>query len=574
LVQFSGDNDSTDEGDALALGTGWISVADAIGIVQGLDYGDNSGTGNYTNYDAALDVAQSAFGDPGITAGGTNVSYFLSDGVPTIGSGESGPGTSGGDGIGPNEETAWKNFLNTNDITSYALGIGTGATQEALNPIAWDGTNESEMNSIVVTQESELGNVLEDTIGDVIPPPDVAGNLLTNSMSGADQWAGEVDAAEATVTIIKYDNVNYFLNSADASITLNLDAAGSVTIYGNGDYTWSPGSSVSEDITAQMEFTVKDGDGDTDTGLFTLTLEDSGPIAVDDAYSVGIDSNNIVLVLDTSGSMEGERLALAKAALENLINTYGNTLNKVMLVEFNSDASVINVGGEVWLDGADAITEINNLDAGGWTDYDHAIQVVEENYGTPPSADNTFVYFLSDGEPTSSDDGNPNTISDAERGDWVDFLNTEDVNEVYAVGIGSGISETDSDLQQVAWSSSGDHEGNVVLVLDENDLSDTLQNLAQTVTGNVLDNDSDPDGDPLSVTAVDGIALDGDPGTDDVFNLTNGDLAINEDGDFTFTPDPDVNATQTFEYTVDDGHGNTDIGEVSIDIDTLVDDGN
>ena len=70
---------------------------------------------------------------------------------------------------------------------------------------------------------------------------------------------------------------------------------------------------------------------------------------------------------------------------------------------------------------------------------------------------------------------------------------------------------------------------------------------------------------------MDGVALDGDPSTDDTFDLANGSLLISEDGDFTFTPDANIDAVQTFEYTVDDGHGNTDIGEVSIDIETLVD---
>ena len=108
-------------------------------------------------------------------------------------------------------------------------------------------------------------------------------------------------------------------------------------------------------------------------------------------------------------------------------------------------------------------------------------------------------------------------------------------------------------------------------MLDESDLSDTLQNIAQSATGNVLDNDYDPDGDPLSVTEVDGVALDGNPSTDDTFDLDKGSLIISEDGDFIFTPDANTNGVQTFEYTVDDGHGNTDVGEVSIDIDTLVD---
>jgi len=188
LIQFSGSNDSSDTGDALALGSGWVTVTEAISLVEGLQVAESPNF--YTNYDAALDVAQDAFADTGKLDGAQNVSYFLSDGVPTTGSGESGTGLSGGDGIGPdlgdpnNEEAVWKGFLNTNDIVSYAIGVGTGATQSALDPVAWDGKTESQLDGIVVTQENELSDVLQST---VVTPP-TSGNVLTNGFSGADGW--------------------------------------------------------------------------------------------------------------------------------------------------------------------------------------------------------------------------------------------------------------------------------------------------------------------------------------------------------------------------------------------------
>lgn len=65
----------------------------------------------------------------------------------------------------------------------------------------------------------------------------------------------------------------------------------------------------------------------------------------------------------------------------------------------------------------------------------------------------------------------------------------------------------------------------------------------QTLTGNVTDNDSDPDGQDLTVALV----------TD----VTNGTLDLDADGSFTYTPDADFFGTDTFEYSLTDTANNT-----------------
>uniref|UniRef100_UPI002610B880 Ig-like domain-containing protein n=1 Tax=uncultured Christiangramia sp. TaxID=503836 RepID=UPI002610B880 len=60
----------------------------------------------------------------------------------------------------------------------------------------------------------------------------------------------------------------------------------------------------------------------------------------------------------------------------------------------------------------------------------------------------------------------------------------------------------------------------------------------------VLNNDSDPDGDELTVTEVT------QPG--------NGSAVINTDGTVTYSPNANFNGTDTFTYTISDGNGGTD----------------
>ena len=68
----------------------------------------------------------------------------------------------------------------------------------------------------------------------------------------------------------------------------------------------------------------------------------------------------------------------------------------------------------------------------------------------------------------------------------------------------------------------------------------------------VLANDSDPDGDPLTVTILDGVM--------------HGTLTENADGTFTYEPDPEFSGVDSFTYELSDGQGGLDEATVTIDI--------
>src|SRR5206468_3434849 len=91
------------------------------------------------------------------------------------------------------------------------------------------------------------------------------------------------------------------------------------------------------------------------------------------------------------------------------------------------------------------------------------------------------------------------------------------------------------------------------VVLQPN-LPPTANNDHFNVTGNVtltvpapgvLGNDTDPDGDTLTVTAVTQPAS------------GHGWVTINADGALTYTQTVFVNGTETFTYAISDGHGGT-----------------
>jgi len=73
-------------------------------------------------------------------------------------------------------------------------------------------------------------------------------------------------------------------------------------------------------------------------------------------------------------------------------------------------------------------------------------------------------------------------------------------------------------------------------------------------TVNVLLNDTDADGDTLSVSAADATSVSG------------GAVANNNDGTFNYTPALNFNGTDTFTYTASDGNGGTAVGTVTITV--------
>ncbi|WP_188860062.1 Ig-like domain-containing protein [Marinobacterium nitratireducens] len=102
--------------------------------------------------------------------------------------------------------------------------------------------------------------------------------------------------------------------------------------------------------------------------------------------------------------------------------------------------------------------------------------------------------------------------------------------------------------------------GNVTYVVDnpvssntapvaKNDSASTTAGTAVTI--NVLANDSDPDGDTLTVSSTSGV---------------NGTAKINANGSITFTPASGFSGTETFNYSISDGRGGNASASVSVSV--------
>ncbi|MFH1660823.1 MAG: Calx-beta domain-containing protein, partial [Pseudomonadota bacterium] len=264
IVTFSG---NAAERDAV-----WVDIARAKDIVNALTAGGS------TNYDAALLTAQGAFTDSGKIAGAKNVSYFLTDGQPTAASDwdGSGPLTSQ-NGIQSGEEALWVNFLATNQINSMAYGMGTGATQSNMNPVAYDGINQVNTNAIVVANPAvDLPPILRDSI--VMP----TGGELVNGSLGAGSGIGADGGILASFVLngttyssgggVSGTNRGTY-DAATNSWTVTTTAGGKFTVdMDDSQYTYTPPASTSAQYNESIGYTLLDNDGDSASSVLTIDV--------------------------------------------------------------------------------------------------------------------------------------------------------------------------------------------------------------------------------------------------------------------------------------------------------------
>ncbi len=296
-------------GSTASSGT-WMTVSQAETFLDSV----SANAGN-TNYDAALAATMTAFSSNGKLTGSNvqNVLYFLSDGAPNRGDGNSSQlvnsdGGGSDSGIQTAEQTLWTNFLSANDINAFAIGLGTGVTVANMSPVAYDGINDQERDAISVTDMSTLSATLTSLVQST-----VSGSIMTTGGFGAD--GGYLSALDYGNNTFSFDGQGTLVRSGSGTTAYTFDSATHVlslkTAGGNfvidmdtGIYSFlsSVGTAVTEEV---FGYTMTDKDGDTATAQFVIDFAIVGraPIARDDS------------VIVASGSAGGNAVTLEDAWL-------------------------------------------------------------------------------------------------------------------------------------------------------------------------------------------------------------------------------------------------------------------
>ncbi len=219
--------------------------------------------------------------------------------------------------------------------------------------------------------------------------------------------------------------------------------------------TYTPNSNFSGQDS--FNYTVEDGNGGTDTATVNITVDPQNdlPVANDDGATTPEDADVTIDVLGNDSDVDGDNLTVSG-------------------ITQPSNGTVTN----------------NNTD-------------VTYSPNTNFSGTDTFNYTINDG-------------------------NGGTANAIVTVNVGGT-----NDNPVATADSATTNEDNPVII-------------------QVLSNDSDPDGDDLNVAST--------------TNPANG-MVTNNGNNVIYTPDPDFNGTDTFDYTVEDGNGDTDTATVNITVD-------
>ena len=404
--------------------------------------------------------------------------------------------------------------------------------------------------------------------------PLASGNVITENdvdVDGDDLIVSEVNGDSANVgTAIAGDNGGLF--------TVNSD--GSYSFDANSDFE---GLDAGEEATTSITYQISDGEGGFDTATLTVTVDgvNDAPIVIDPNGGGDLDpipaqegeDSTGVTPLNTApffGDVDGEPLSFTASNLPSGLVIDQNT--GVISGTPTSDASVGGDNG----DGTYTVT-VTATDPDGAsvsTDVTYMITnpapVVDTPIGPQAGVDGEPVSITS---VISDPDGDvlAYTVDGLPAGLVID----PDTGEITGtVDNSASVGGPNGDGVYTVTVTADDNQGGTVTdtfeltitnpaPVAENDGFTTPEDTP--LSGNLIGNDTDPDGDDLVVDAValaDGTIVPIGVAT----AIPEGTLTVNAEGTFTFEPALNVNGTVTFGYTVSDNQGGTDVATVTLNV--------
>ena len=451
------------------------------------------------------------------------------------------------------------------EIFSYTVSDGNGGTQTATITITITGTNDGPVAN------ADAATIAEDAAAPV------TGNVLTND--------SDVDGDALTVT----------------STGLQAGSYGTLTLNADGSYSFALDSSnpaiqllgVGESLTETFSYSISDGNGGTANSTLTITINgtNDGPVANADVATIAEDAIVAVTgnVLTNDTDADGDALAVTTTGPQ--AGSYGSlTLNSDGSYSYtldNANPAVQGLGNGETL--TETFTYFMSDGQGGASSSTLTITITGSNDGPVANADVATItedtvapvtgnLLTNDSDldddaltvtSTGAQAGTYGTVSISADGTFSYVLDNasptvqalgvgETVTESFSYGISDGNGGTAT--SKLTITISGTNDGPVA----NGDAATIAEDAIAPVTGNVLANDTDAEGDALSVT---------NSGT---LSGSHGTLTLNGDGSYSYdvdSSDPAVQGlaagetlTENFTYIVSDGNGGTASSTLTITI--------
>ncbi|MBA6362058.1 tandem-95 repeat protein, partial [Colwellia sp. BRX8-2] len=450
------------------------------------------------------------------------------------------------------------NFNGAVPVITYTVTDGAGDTQSSTLTISVTPVSD-------LSDDSETVTIAEDTTA--------TGNVLDNAAT-----------ADGPLTVTSFTVGGNTYNAGD---TVSL-AEGELTLNADGSYTFIPNDNFNGAVPV-ITYTVTDGAGDTESSTLTISVTPVSDLSDDnETVSVAEDATATGNVLDNAETADGPMTVTSFTVGGNTYNA-GDT---VTLTEgeltLNTDGSYTftpndNFNGAVPVitytvtDGAGdtqsstltiSVTPVSDL-----SDDSETVTIAEDTIATGNVLDNaatadgplTVTSFtvggntynagdtviLTEGELTLNTDGSYTFTPNDNFNGAVPVIS-------YTVTDGAG--DTESSTLTIS----------VTPFSDLTDDSETVTIAEDTIaSGNVLDNAETADG-PMTVTSF---TVGGNTyNSGDTVTLTEGEITLNADGSYTFTPNDNFNGSvPVISYTITDGAGDTEISTLTISVTPLSD---
>ena len=395
----------------------------------------------------------------------------------------------------------------------YSMSDDSGISDSSTLTVTVIGTNTTP----VAVADTISGD--EDTV--------ITGNVIAN----------DTDADGDVLSVV---NAGTFTTATGATVVLDA----------NGDFTYTPVENFHG--SDSFGYTITDGNETSSaTANITVNSVNDGPIAVDDGQG-GVTQTQTVdfEALDTSsGGVSG-------TALDSYFDGYGisltnviQPLNTVVVNSNNISQSSLASSGQNFMEQA----------SGGytWREYTLTFDADLDSFAftrVPYYGATSSGIIYAEWSATAKD-ANGNVLGvfgEGVNGAYNPITNPVPA-QTFSFDMGNIASVTFfGDHKGYAGTASAAIDDLVLTGLTGSEFS-TDEDVALTVMAvDLLENDTDADGDTLSIS--------------DVGNATGGSVALDGNGDVVFTPDANFNGDASFEYTASDGNGGTATATVAVTV--------
>ena len=466
--------------------------------------------------------------------------------------------------------------INVNSVNDAPVTNDDSKTTDEDTPVSGTVTaTDVDVDSLTFTEGTgpSNGNVVINTDGTYTYTPDTNFNgddsftvIVSDGKGGTDEATVNItvnavnDAPVAnpdTATTDEDTPVSGSVTGTDVDgnpLTYALGTGpsnGNVVVNTDGTYTYTPEDNYhgSDSFT----FTVNDGNGETDDGTVSITVNavNDTPVAIDDTATTKEETPVIIDVLENDSDVDEDTLSVTGVS---------DPANGTATI--NADGTVTYTPKNNW-NGLDTFTVIANDGNGGTDEATVTITVTPVNDAPVATGDSktTNEDTSVSGSVTGSDvDGDSLTYTPGTGPSNGNVVVNADGTYTYTPN--ANYHGTDS-FNVIANDDNGGTDAATVSItvnsvndapVTSNDSATTKEDKSANI--DVIANDSDVDGDPLTVN--------------DVSDPAHGTASINANGTVNYTPDADYYGDDSFTYTIIDGNGGETTGTVNITVNRIV----